>query len=427
MGTAEFVDGGNEKAILVKLVRPVDSPWEVDESMLELARLVESAGGTVVGRVRQYRRRQDPACYVGRGKVQEIRGAVEGSGCDLVVFDEDLSPTQAKNLERLIGVRILDRSELILDIFAIRARTAQAKLQVELAQLQYLLPRLTRMWEHLSRIRGGIGLRGPGETQLELDRRVVRRRIGRLVKQLDILKKRRHQQRRRRSRGYNIALVGYTNAGKSTLFNRLTNGRARVGDRLFETLDARTRAVDLGSSRAVLITDTVGFIRKLPHHLIASFRATLEEVVEGDLLVHVIDISSEGVFDEIRVVGDVLSDLGVDGTPTIRVFNKIDRAEGSGTREAMRLHYPGGIFLSALEGTGIDRLRGAIGREMMRGELLMEFSFPSSDARSLSRLYASGRVLDRTSTDGNVRVRMKIRPQARERLLKEGISGILLE
>jgi GTP-binding protein HflX len=416
-----------EKALLVKLILPSDSPWEVEESLEELGRLVESAGGKVAGRVTQQRRQADPAHYIGKGKALEIKSVVESIGCDLVVFDDDLSPTQDKNLEKCVGKRILDRSELILDIFALRARTNQAKLQVELAQLQYLLPRLTRMWEHLSRIRGGIGLRGPGETQLEVDRRVIRKRIGTLREELKVVKRRRHQQRRRRSAGFNIALVGYTNAGKSTLFNRLTDSQVSTGDRLFETLDARTRNFDLDSSRTVVITDTVGFIRKLPHHLIASFRATLEEVIEADLLLHVIDASSTGVLDHIRVVEDVLSDLGIDGKPIIRVFNKFDRPESAEMEVGLRIHYPEGIFTSARKGTGLDDLKRAIRDEMTRDELLMEYSFPVDESRIFSRLHSVGRVLDKSMENGKMRVKVQIDREVRDRLSKDGIRGVRLK
>ncbi len=413
-----------ERALLVKLITPSDSLWEVEESLEELGRLVESAGGEVMGKITQHRKQAEPAYYVGRGKVDEIKGAVEEGEGDLVIFDDDLSPTQDKNLEKCIGKRVLDRSELILDIFALRARTAQARLQVELAQLQYLLPRLTRMWEHLSRIRGGIGLRGPGETQLEVDRRVIRKRIGYLSRQLKVVKRRRREQRRHRSRGYNVAMVGYTNAGKSTLFNLLTDSHVATGDRLFETLDARTRNVDVDSSRVVLITDTVGFIRKLPHHLIASFRATLEEVIEADLLLHVIDISSSGIFDHVSVVEEVLVDLGIKEKPIIRIFNKIDRTDSVQMEEGVRLHYPDGVFTSATKGTGIEELKEAICKEMRKDDLLMEFSFPVIDSRALARLYSAGEVLEKSMNDGEMKVRVKMEREVRDRLLKDGIKGI---
>jgi GTP-binding protein HflX len=417
------VEEKKERALLVKLIAPSDSTWETEESLSELGRLVESAGGQVMGRITQVRKRPDPAHYIGRGKASEIKGAAEEGGCDLVIFDDDLSPTQDKNLEKLLGKRVLDRSELILDIFALRARTAQAKLQVELAQLQYILPRLTRMWEHLSRIRGGIGLRGPGEKQLEVDRRVIRKRIGYLRKQLSVVKRRRKQQRRRRSGEYNIAIVGYTNTGKSTLFNILTNSEVSTGDRLFETLDARTRNLDFESSRTVLITDTVGFIRKLPHHLVASFRATLEEVIEADLLLHVIDISSGGVFEQVQVVEDVLTDLGAMDKPVIYVFNKLDLARDTQTDEGIRLHYPDGVFTSAVEGYGIEELKKAVTVEMRKDELLVEYSFPLDDSRSLSRLYAAGKVLDKSAQDGRIKVKVWMEREARDKLLKDGIKG----
>ncbi len=416
-----------EKALLVKLITPSDSPWEVEESLVELGRLVESAGGEVRGKVTQYRKRPDPAYYIGRGKALDLKGAAEAANCDLVVFDDDLTPTQEKNLEKCVEKRILDRSELILDIFALRARSRQARLQVELAQLQYLLPRLTRMWEHLSRIRGGIGLRGPGETQLEVDRRAIRERIGHLRKQLKVVKSRREQQRVRRSGVYNIAIVGYTNAGKSTLFNLLTGSDAAAGDRLFETLDARTRVLDLDSPRRVVITDTVGFIRKLPHHLVASFRATLEEVVEADLLLHVIDISSKGMSDQLEVVKDVLADLGVEEKRTIQVFNKVDLLENADVIARARSRDGIGVCTSARERSGIDDLRDAIEKEMRKDEVVMAFSFPLDDARSVARLYAAGRVMEKSAHDGRVTVTVRMERGMRDRLLKDGMQGLRVE
>jgi len=417
----------SERAILVKLIRPSESPREVEESLEELGRLVESAGGVIAGQALQTRKTPDPAYYIGKGKAEEIRLTAEERRCDLVIFDDDLSPAQVRNLERSVGKRVLDRSELILDIFAQRARTDQAKLQVELAQLQYLLPRLTRMWEHLSRIRGGIGLRGPGETQLEVDRRVVRKRIGHLTQRLEQVRGRRERQRDRRSSAFNIAIVGYTNAGKSTLFNLLTRSQVATGDRLFETLDARTRSFDIDSPRGAVITDTVGFIRKIPHHLIASFRATLEEVVEADLLLLVVDVSLSGKFDHMIVVREVLSDLGIDDKPVIHVFNKIDLPGGvEGARE-MRLHHPDGIFISAALPLGIEDLVKAIGREIRKDEVLMEYSFPATDTHTLSRLYEEGKILQKSTVAGMLTVRVRMEREAGNRLLREGISGIPLD
>jgi GTP-binding protein HflX len=412
-----------ERALLVKLRTPGESRQEAGESIEELGRLVESAGGEVVGRLIQLRKVPDPAFYIGRGKAEEVKAAAAESGADLVVFDDDLSPTQDKNLEKLIDTRVLDRSELILDIFALRARTAQAMLQVELAQLEYLLPRLTRMWEHLSRIRGGIGLRGPGETQLEVDRRVIRKRIGHLRDRMEIVRRRRRRQRGRRAGEYNIALVGYTNAGKSTLFNRLTGSRIATGDRLFETLDARTRPLRAESGRQVLITDTVGFIRKLPHHLVASFRATLEEVVEARLLLHVVDVSTPGVVERIEVVDRVLEDLGAGATPVIHVFNKIDCGDPA-DHAAFRETYPGCVFTSCRDGKGIDGLKAAVLREVRRDALLLEYTIPLLDARTLARLYDAGEVLERSMAHGRMTVRVRMERETRDRLRKAGIRGV---
>src|SRR5207253_3064301 len=283
------------------------------------------AGARVVARVRQKIDKPTPKFYVGEGKAEEIKQSVKDNGANLVIFDEELSPAQGKNLEEHVGVRVMDRAELILDIFATRARSAEAQMQVELAQLQYLLPRLKRMWTHLSRIRGGIGLRGPGETQLETDRRLIGLRIRDLREKLETVAQRRATQRKSRSNEFRAALVGYTNVGKSSILRRLSGADVFVEDRLFATLDTATRAVDLAPGAKILITDTVGFIRKLPHHLVASFRATLDEALNADVLLHVIDASHEMVDEHKEVVDDVLRALNVNAENAILVFNKIDK------------------------------------------------------------------------------------------------------
>jgi GTP-binding protein HflX len=318
-----------ERAILVAApIRHRGHPpslGSVEEHLDELARLVDTAGAEVVGRVAQRLARASPAQYVGRGKAAELHDLVQARGASLVVFDEELSPVQGKNLESLLGVRVVDRTEIILAIFARRAQSREARMQVELAQLEYLLPRLARMWVHLSRIRGGIGLRGPGEAQIETDRRLIRRRISGLKKKLERVARHRRTVRQGRRAIPTVALVGYTNAGKSSLLNALSGANAFVEDRLFATLDTLVRECDLQPGLRVRLVDTVGFIRKLPHHLVASFRATLEEAAGADALIHVVDGSHPDWEDQVRVVNEVLAAMVQRQRPTLTVLNKLDR------------------------------------------------------------------------------------------------------
>ncbi len=302
-----------DRAVLVGTPRDSARADGAREHLEELERLTDTAGGVVVGRLVQRRRAPEARYYLGRGKASELSALVKELNADLIVFDDELTPAQGKNLEELCGVRVMDRAELILDIFATRARTHEARMQVELAQLQYLLPRLRRMWIHLSRIRGGIGLRGPGETQLETDRRLIGTRIAELRRKLRGVAQAQAVQRQRREGSFRVALVGYTNAGKSSLLEALSGSKQLVEDRLFATLDASTRLVEVGSGHEVLVTDTVGFIRKLPHHLIASFRSTLEEAREADVLFHVIDAAQPDSNGRRRVVRGVLDELGLRG------------------------------------------------------------------------------------------------------------------
>jgi GTP-binding protein HflX len=318
------------------------------ESLEELAALADTAGARVVESVVQPHGRMNPATLVTRGKVDEIKAKAASASADIVLFDHDLTPAQLRNLEKATGRKIIDRSEIILDIFAARARTREARIQVELAQLQYMLPRLTRMWHHLSRLGGGIGTRGPGETQLEVDRRRVRQKIALLRQKLGDIQKERMVQRRRRRNVFRAALVGYTNAGKSTLFNVLTRADVFTENRLFATLDATTRQLVLPGRELVLLSDTVGFIRNLPHHLIASFRATLEEVTDADLLIHVADATSAYVMQHIAAVHTVLDDLGCMAKPRLLVFNKIDLMPADDIRLfGLRASHPRSIALSS--------------------------------------------------------------------------------
>ncbi|CAN5119500.1 GTPase HflX [soil metagenome] len=395
-----------------------------ESPLAELRALAESAGAEVVGEVFQRRSAIDKTYFIGRGKAEELKNEVLATGAELVVFDNDLSPAQGKNLEDLIGVRVLDRSELILDIFAERARTREARLQVELAQLQYLLPRLRRMWTHLSRIRGGIGLRGPGETQLEVDRRVIRDRIATLKVHLSHIEERRSLQRKSRKGAWNVALVGYTNVGKSTIMNRLAGEHLAAENRLFATLDATTRRVDPGGGEAILLTDTVGFIRDLPHHLVASFRATLEEVIHADLLLHVVDVSEPAHPEQMGVVREVLNDLGVRETPVLHVFNKVDRvpaAERAGVRARVLAEYDDAVVVSAIRPRGLAALTGALDRLLREGQVHVHVTLPAGAARTLSRLHELGEVLSRRFTEESIEVELRVRPEVAARLETEGI------
>ena len=332
----------------------------LERSHDELARLSDTAGGRVVGTLVQRRGTIHPATFVGKGKLDELKSLVEQAKAELVIFDDDLSPAQVRNLEKATERKVIDRSELILDIFARRARTRESRLQVELAQLEYTLPRLTGMWKHLERQAGGIGTRGPGETQLETDRRLVRDRIAKLKEQLRSVEKERETQRGRRRREFRAAIVGYTNAGKSTLFNALTRSDVFVENRLFATLDSTTRQMVSADRTVVLLTDTVGFIRKLPHHLVASFHSTLVEAIEADVLIHVADAADPDLRRQIAAVDDVLDDiLGESRPPRVMVFNKCDQIpEDFAT--GLRAEFEGCHVVSARMGEGLPQLHRAL-------------------------------------------------------------------
>ncbi len=326
-------------------------------SLTELRLLAETAGADVLGEVLQRRGSVRSSTFLSKGKIDEVRTLSAEQSATLLLLDDDLSPAQSRNLEEDLGLRVVDRSGLILDIFARRARTREARLQVELAQLEYVLPRLTRMWEHLSRLGGGIGTRGPGETQLEVDRRRIRERIAKLKRELEGVVRERRVQRRGRRGCHKVSLVGYTNAGKSTLFNSLTRARVFVEDQLFATLDPTTRVFAASGGTRALLTDTVGFIRKLPAHLVVSFRATLEEVKEADLLLHVVDAAEPRRQAHIDAVEAILEEIGALGRPRLLVFNKIDALEDEVEQLGLRARYPGALFVSALTREGLPELR----------------------------------------------------------------------
>ena len=353
----EHKQSTTESAILVGVVTPDTSRWHVEDSLNELAELADTAGAVVTDRVTQSLAKLNPATYVGKGKVDELKRLVSARRSDLVIFDDDLSPVQVRNLEKTLGVKLLDRSALILDIFATRAKTAVAKTQVELAQLDYLRTRLTRQWTHLSRQKGGIGTKGPGETQIETDRRLIGDRMSTLKERLERIDRQRTTQRKGRDKFSRVSLVGYTNAGKSTLMNALSGTNVFAEDRLFATLDATTRQVQLATNKEALLSDTVGFIRKLPHRLIESFKSTLDEVREADILLHVVDVTHPKFEDHIRVVNETLTELEAADKPTLLVFNKVDMVEEPGLFNSIRAQYEDAAFVSALRGIGLEDLK----------------------------------------------------------------------
>jgi len=358
----------------------------------------------VVGQVTQFLERPNPGTYLGKGKLDELRVAIERTEATLLIFDDELSPAQARNIEEVTGRRVMDRAELILDIFATRARTSEARMQVELAQLEYMLPRLTRMWTHLEKFRGGIGMRGPGETQLETDRRLISHRIRVLRERLADVQKARVVQRQARRGAFRAALVGYTNVGKSSILRALAGaGEIVVENRLFATLDPLTREVPLGDGQHVLVSDTVGFIRKLPHHLVASFRATLEEVVEADLLLHVIDASHPAWEEQRAIVEQVLAELGARDHAVLNVFNKIDlldRPSLLALQERVRNLMPNSVFVSAVAEDGLEPLRRALQGAVRRARPVALVRLPLSDGKLLAELHRSGEVLQQ-HTEGD--------------------------
>jgi GTP-binding protein HflX len=395
-----------ERAVLVgaPLKRSNSARSMTAEHIEELGRLTDTAGAKVVGTLTQAIERPDPGTYIGSGKVEELKAMLADTEATVVIFDDELSPAQGKNLELELGKRVIDRAELILDIFSLRARSNEARMQVELAQLEYSLPRLRNMWTHLEKFRGGIGVRGPGETQLETDRRLVGHRIKVLKDRLVELVKSREVQRKGRKAAFRVALVGYTNAGKSSVLKAISGATdVFVEDRLFATLDPLTREVSFkngdaasGTGASILLTDTVGFIRKLPHHLVASFRATLEEVGEADLLLHVIDASSPTWEEQRLVVDGVLAELGVHDKPVLHVFNKLDRvepAEASALKERMANLLPNSVFISTIGEPGIGPLRTALVNAANAKRPVVELRVSASDGKKLAAIHRAGEVL----------------------------------
>lgn len=396
------------------------------EHLSELARLADTAGVEVVGTLTQQLDRPNPGTYLGKGKIEELRVMLSERGATIVLFDDELSPAQGKNIEDAIGMRVMDRAELILDIFATRARSSEARMQVELAQLQYMLPRLTRMWTHLDNTRGGIvGMRGPGETQLETDRRLINHRIKVLKERLADVQRSRDVQRASRRSQFRASLVGYTNAGKSSILRSMASAdEVFVEDRLFATLDPLTREVDAGG-HAVLLTDTVGFIRKLPHNLVASFRATLDETREADLLLHVVDVSHPMWEEHRAVVDDVLEEIGASDIPTLHVFNKTDLLEPetlAATRARILNILPGSIFVSAADPDGLEPLRRALLATMRAQRPLVEIRVPVSDGRLLAELHRGAEVVNQRTEDDAIVVRARMDEAMAGRLRNGGYA-----
>ena len=366
---------------------------ELSDSLDELELLADTAGAHVTDRVTQSLAHVNAATYVGKGKVSELKNIVAARNSDLVIFDDDLSPVQLRNLERALDCKIVDRTGLILDIFATRAKTAVAKTQVELAQLDYLRTRLTRQWTHLSRQKGGIGTKGPGETQIETDRRLIGARMSTLRERLEKIDRQRTTQRKGRGKFTRISLVGYTNAGKSTLMNALADASVLAENRLFATLDATTRTVALAPNKEVLLSDTVGFIRKLPHRLIESFKSTLDEVRESDLLLHVVDVTHPQFEGHIRVVNETLRELGAMDVPVLLVFNKVDGVQEPGLLEALAAEHDHVAFVSALRGIGLDGLRAAILRRI-EDDFVEQIAYvPVSESRAIAHIHEVADVL----------------------------------
>jgi GTP-binding protein HflX len=396
------------------------------EHLEELARLADTAGAEVLGEVTQQLERPDPRTYLGKGKLDELRLRSSELGATLIIFDDELSPAQGRNVELALGTRVMDRAELILDIFATRARTSEAKMQVELAQLEYLLPRLTRMWTHLEKIRGGIGMRGPGETQLETDRRLINHRIKALKERLGEVQKSREVQRQSRRGEFRASLVGYTNAGKSSILRALARAsEVFVEDRLFATLDPLTREVMLGERERALVTDTVGFIRKLPHDLVASFRATLEEVKDAELLLHVIDASHPAWEEQRQVVLDVLDELGAADKPMLYVMNKVDALSDQellALQDRLRELLPNAVFVSAVTDGGLDPLRRALLGAVRKLRPEAEVRVSMSDGKTLAEVHRLGEVLDQRSEDGMIVLRARLDAATVGRLRGRGVE-----
>lgn len=404
-----------ERALLIGLSVFPTTREQAQDHIDELESLVDTAGAETIVKMIQGLPREDGATFIGKGKVEEIAAICIDDNITLVVVDDELSPVQARNLGKMIDRKVIDRTALILDIFASRAQSSEARTQVELAQLQYLLPRLTRQWTHLSKQYGGIGTKGPGETQIETDRRMIRTRIGHLRDKLEKIDTQRETQRKGRQELFRVALVGYTNAGKSTLMNELSGADVHAENRLFATLDTTVRSVELEGGRKVLVSDTVGFIRKLPQHLIASFRSTLAEVREADLLLHVIDAASPTVMEQIAVVEETLSEIGARDVPMLMVFNKVDLLDpNEDTLSDLKARYPNLIAISAASGIGIGGLREKLTEVLEQSLVERTIQVPMASYNMLGKVHEWADVLEKTFDDNFGYVRIRFSPKVRD-------------
>lgn len=390
----------DEKAILIRVI--FTSEKDNDNPFIELEKLATTAGATVVGTILQKRGKVDPAYYLGKGKTFELASLCSAKESDVIICDDDLNPSQVKNLEKITNIKVIDRSELILDIFATHARTRQAKLQVDLAQKEYMLPRLKHLWTHLERIEGGIGMRGPGEKQLEIDRRIASKKIVDLKKKLSKIKKIKLQQLESRKNFIKISLVGYTNSGKSTLMNALTGANVLVEDKLFATLDTKTKDLKLGKGKDILLSDTVGFIKKLPHHLVSSFNATLEEAKQADLLLHVIDSSSPQAEGQIKSVNKVLRDLECDKKPTIMIFNKMDAVIDLSPIVIFKKIYKNSITISAKSGQGLDDLKKLISSHIDKDCKEVQLICNNSCGKLTSYVHENINIINKSYKDNKI-------------------------
>ncbi len=418
----------SERSILARLILPND--FETDDPFDELRGLATTAGTEVVGSVIQRREHPDQTTYLGKGKVQELKALIEMHDADVVLFDNDLNPAQTRNLEKSLNIKVLDRTELILDIFASNAQTHEARLAVELAQLEYSLPRLKRMWTHLSRQTMGVGMRGPGEKQLEVDRRLAEKRVHDLKQELAKVERRKEREVASRRGMYSVSLAGYTNAGKSTLMNALTGAGVEAVDKLFATLDTRTRRWMLPGWGPVLLSDTVGFIRDLPHRLIASFRATLEETRQADLLLHVADASNRNVLQQISSVYKVLQEIGIDEKDTLLVLNKVD-CEGAAERaELVKSRYPNAILISAKSGIGLQQFSMAVSDALTKHFAELEIRLPLDDGKTMAWLAHHAEIISKQYHDDHALVHCRLPTAAAGKLAAQGtdlrvISGKL--
>jgi GTP-binding protein HflX len=407
-----------ERALLIGLEKEGVSKWDLHDSLDELRELANSAGAEVVDTVTQKLSKPTAPYYIGRGKAELIKESCQDQQVTSVIFDDELSPAQGRNLENLFARKVLDRTQLILDIFAQRARSREGRLQIELAQLQYLLPRLTRMWNHLSRQTGGIGTRGPGETQLEVDRRRVQERIARLERELESVRKTRAIQRqgRKRHQWPVAAVVGYTNAGKSTLLNLLTGADVVAEDKLFATLDPTTRSFVLPNKQRVLLTDTVGFLRKLPHTLIESFKATLEEVSEADLLIHIVDLSHPRADEQMEAVDRVTKELDAYGKQTLIVFNKIDNLANREVVDSHLKRFSGSVAISARTGEGVNELVQALEGALSSWRLRSRFRIPANESALIAEIHRVGHVLELRYEENDALIVAHVPPDLAQKL-----------